>query len=67
MAESKSEDKGQKEAQKKVEKEEEQGYRGVRTDPFDDEAYSLQSGPESPTAREAQAAVTAQEADARKG
>jgi hypothetical protein len=43
-------DAGQAEAQKLVDQETERGYVGAKVDPVPDEEYSLQSGPDSPTA-----------------
>lgn len=42
-------DAGQAEVQAKVDKETEKGYRGVKVDPLPNSAYSIQSGPDSPT------------------
>jgi hypothetical protein len=38
--------------QEQADKEQEQGFRGVKTDPIPDHEYSLLSGPESPRAVE---------------
>jgi hypothetical protein len=52
VAERKNEDLGQAEVEKEVDKEQEQGYRGVKVDPLPNSAHSLESGPDSPTAAE---------------
>ncbi|RPH36344.1 MAG: hypothetical protein EHM90_02225 [Chloroflexi bacterium] len=40
---------GAEEVQEKVDKELEQGFSGTEVDPIPNEAYSVQSGPDSPT------------------
>lgn len=40
---------GQDQVQAKVDKETEQGYRGVKVDPLPNLAYSTQTGPDSPS------------------
>ena len=51
------EDLGQAELQAKADEAAEKGYIGSTPDPFPNEAYSLQSGPDSPTIVEQQAAI----------
>jgi hypothetical protein len=48
---------GTEQAQKTMSKEDEQGFRGVKVDPFPNSAHSLESGPDSPTVAETAAAV----------
>lgn len=43
----------QAEVTQRLEAEHEQGYAGVKVDPRPNEAYSLETGPESPSASEA--------------
>lgn len=45
-------DAGQAEAQKTVDKAEEQGFLGRKVDPLPNSAHSLESGPDSPTVAE---------------
>ena len=42
-------DAGQAEVQAKVDKETDQGFRGTKVDPLPNEAYSIKTGPDSPT------------------
>jgi len=42
-------DAGQAEVQAKVDEETEKGYRGVKVDPLPNLAYSIQTGPDSPS------------------
>lgn len=51
------EDLGQAEVQAKADEAEEKGYIGTTPDPFPNEAYSLETGPGSPTVLEQQAAI----------
>lgn len=53
----KSDDAGSDEVQAKADEAEEKGYIGTTPDPFPNEAYSLKSGPDSPTAADTQAAL----------
>lgn len=48
---------GTEQAQEKVDKEDEQGYRGTKVDPLPNSAHSLESGPDAPTAAEQAAAL----------
>lgn len=43
---------GTEQAQEVADRENEQGYRGVKVDPLPDSAHSLQSGPNAPTVAE---------------
>ncbi len=53
------------EVQTAVDKEQEKGYVGVKVDPLPNEAYSLESGPDSPGLLEAREAfVDAERAEA---
>lgn len=61
-AAAKNEDKndgGAAEVQAKVDETEEKGYFGTTPDPFPNEAYSLKSGPDSPTHAETREALAA--------
>lgn len=62
MAAKKQADAGQAEVQKKVDEEQEQGFRGSEVDPLPNSAHSLESGPEAPTAAEQRAAKAEKEA-----
>lgn len=42
-------DAGQAQVQAKVDEETEKGYRGVKVDPLPNDAYSIKTGPDSPT------------------
>lgn len=53
----KSDDAGQAEVQKKVDENTEQGFEGEAVDPLPNSAYSLESGPDSPTIEEQRKAV----------
>jgi hypothetical protein len=53
MAPRKNDDLGEAEVQKNVDAEHDQGYVGVKVDPRPNSAYSLESGPDSPSAVEA--------------
>lgn len=53
----KKDDAGEAEAQKLADKAEEQGFIGIKVDPLPDSAHSLESGPDSPTAAEQDAAL----------
>lgn len=55
MAKKHDDDLGQTEVQKTVDAEQEQGYRGAKADPRPNSDYSLESGPDSPSALEQQA------------
>lgn len=57
----KSADAGQAEVQKNVDEEQEQGFRGAEVDPLPNSAYSLESGPDSPTAAEQREALKKRE------
>lgn len=50
-------DQAKAEVQEAMDAAHEQGYVGTVPDPFPNEAYSLQSGPDSPTVRQQTAAV----------
>ncbi len=52
MAAAKKDDLGQAEAQKIADTETEQGFRGQKVDPLPNSEYSLESGPDSPSAAE---------------
>lgn len=67
MASKKTDDGGAAEVQAKVNEAEEKGYVGTSPDPFPNSAYSLQSGPDSPTAEETRQALAtaAVEADSK--
>lgn len=62
----KDEDVGQAEVQSKRDEAREKGYEGNVPDEQPNSAYSLQSGPDSPSAAEVQAAALAQRAEAAK-
>lgn len=50
-------DAGQAQAEKTVQTEEEQGFRGVEVDQTPNKEFSLQSGPDSPTVADQRAAA----------
>jgi hypothetical protein len=52
MASRAKDDLGEAEVQKNVDEELEQGFRGEKVDPRPNSDYSLQSGPDSPSAHE---------------
>jgi hypothetical protein len=54
----------QAEIQKAVDQAEEQGFIGTKVDPRDNEEYSLQSGPDSPSAAEQNITALRARADA---
>lgn len=56
----KHDDAGTAEVQAKVDKAEDKGYFGTKVDPLPNEAYSLETGPDSPRAVEAPNARLAQ-------
>ena len=53
----KTDDAGAAEVQAKTDEAEEKGYIGTTPDPFPNSAYSLKSGPDSPTAAEIRQAL----------
>lgn len=55
----KAADKAQAQAEKVLDQEQAQGFRGTKVDPIDNEAYSLESGPDSPTILEQREALAA--------
>lgn len=57
MAESKQVKADKAEVQKKVDTETDKGYEGTGVDPLPNSAYSLESGPESPTVAEQREAL----------
>lgn len=57
MAAAKKDPAGTAEVQKKIDKEQEQGFRGREVDPLPNSAHSIASGPEAPTAAEQRAAL----------
>lgn len=57
MAKTNPEDGGAAEVQAKADEAAEKGYIGSVPDPNPNKAYSLQSGPDSPTAEESRAAL----------
>lgn len=57
---SKKDDGGAAEVQSRTDEAHEKGYFGTTPDPFPNSAYSLASGPESPTAAETRAALNAE-------
>lgn len=54
----------EEQVQAAVDEETEQGFRGTKVDPLPNEAYSLESGPDSPTPAEQRAALAEAEAEA---
>ena len=59
-------DLGQAEAQKIADKNEEQGFIGVKVDPLPNSAHSLESGPDSPSALEQSVAAAEARTEAMK-
>lgn len=57
MATRKTDDQGQAEVQQAADEATEKGYIGTTPDPFPNEAYSLKSGPDSPSAAETSTAM----------
>jgi hypothetical protein len=60
----KADDAGQAQVQAKVDVETDQGYRGVKVDPLPNLAYSIQTGPDSPTGLDDAARFAQHSADA---
>jgi hypothetical protein len=58
---------GAVEVQERVDKEQEQGYAGEVVDPIPNKEYSLQSGPDSPTAADSREALLKREAETNPG
>ena len=54
---------GAQEVQERVDEETAQGFAGVEVDPIPNEEYSLQSGPDSPTAADTRKALAERDAN----